>query len=147
MSWTLRDDATIDTAIKTTRLPSPNAATSHVLSRMRTSQPAAQPSVRHLTAVPASCKSGSAQRRGASHLHGFTGRSPANSSCLLRLRDGIAGSSVVYSDSAHAKPSGRATMLRQLEPCDHDLQTRGGSRTSLDIAKAWERVIVVANRA
>ena len=39
MSWVLRDDASIDTAINTTRLPSPNAATSHVLSRMWTSKP------------------------------------------------------------------------------------------------------------
>ena len=44
-------------------------------------------------------------------------------------------------------------MLRQPEPrvapepCDHDLRTREGSRASLDISKAWERVIVLANRA
>jgi trehalose 6-phosphate synthase len=38
-------------------------------------------------------------------------------------------------------------MLRQPEPCDHDLRTRKGSRTSLNSANAWERVIVLANRA
>src|SRR5262245_37334474 len=36
MFWALRDDASIDTASRITRLPSPNAATSHVLSRMST---------------------------------------------------------------------------------------------------------------
>ena len=39
MFWALRDDASIDTAISITRLPSPNAATSHVFSRMSTSEP------------------------------------------------------------------------------------------------------------
>src|SRR5688500_11684201 len=41
----------------------------------------------------------------------------------------------------------RVTMLRQPEPCHHDLRTPVRSRASLDIAKAWERVIVLANRA
>src|SRR5688500_3308995 len=35
MSSAVRADASIDTAIKTTRLPSPSAATTHVLSRIR----------------------------------------------------------------------------------------------------------------
>ena len=38
-------------------------------------------------------------------------------------------------------------MLRQPEPCVQDRRTREGSRTSLGISNAWERVIVVANRA
>ena len=38
-------------------------------------------------------------------------------------------------------------MLRQPEPCDHDRRTREGSRTSPNISHAWERVIVLANRA
>ena len=35
MSCALRDDASIDSAISTTRLPRPSAATSQVLSRIR----------------------------------------------------------------------------------------------------------------
>ena len=38
-------------------------------------------------------------------------------------------------------------MLRQPEPCDHDLRTRERSRASLDVSHARERVIVLANRA
>ena len=38
-------------------------------------------------------------------------------------------------------------MLRQPEPLGRDVRTRERSRASLDISKAWERVIVLANRA
>ena len=38
-------------------------------------------------------------------------------------------------------------MMRKPEPCDNDLWARKGSRTSRDISNAWERVIVLANRA
>ena len=36
---------------------------------------------------------------------------------------------------------------RQPDPCDNDLRTGEGSPAFLDISKAWERVIVLANRA
>ena len=38
-------------------------------------------------------------------------------------------------------------MLRPPQPRDNDLQPREGARASLDISNAWERVIVLANRA
>ena len=74
--------------------------------------------------------------------------SPTKGSSLLRLRDGMPAWGVVYLDSAHGKPF--------LE--GHDVEAtrssattifglRGRSRASLDMSNAWERIIVLANRA
>ena len=56
MAWALRDEASIESAISTTRLPSPRAATSQVFSRMNQPpsrwHPPKRTGIRPVTGIP-----------------------------------------------------------------------------------------------
>src|SRR5688572_8813458 len=127
MSCALRDEASIETAINTTRLPRPSAATIHVFSRMSPPRDARLSSVRHPSGGRHPVNGGGTAKNARPPRPQGRG-SPAKGSVLQRRPDGRSGASDVYSLKRETPLEG--TMIEFRNRRDDNLRPLDRARTS-----------------